>query len=250
METQAAAAAPAARTSVLAALRLHLQPPAQQQQLAGVELSWRLACLAAVVPPAAAHVHRLLGPGATVEVEQGGAQVRGADHRLGGGSHGGGAAQIIVYELVRPNWSPTALFIIVGYGGALRCGVLCSPFISSHVPDTCHTHIPSTQAVVETLKLLLVGLSVAAAAGPQPHRALLDLMLPLLIEAAAPEGAPPTPALTDVALKLISHLAGGLAEGSAAGFRAAVGALQPAAKQRLQVRWVVGMEGSFARGVP
>lgn len=93
------------------------------------------------------------------------------------------------------------------------------------------------QAVAETLKMLLVALSVVTdAGGPEPQRALLDLLLPLLIEAAAPESVPASPALTDVALKLISHLASGLAAGSAAGFRGAVAALQPSAKQRLQVR--------------
>lgn len=95
---------------------------------------------------------------------------------------------------------------------------------------------PVLQAVVETLKMLLVALSVVTdAGGPEPQRALLDLLLPLLIEAAAPESVPASLALTDVALKLISHLASGLAAGSAAGFRSAVAALQPSAKQRLQV---------------
>ena len=95
----------------------------------------------------------------------------------------------------------------------------------------------TVQVVAETLKMLLVALSVVTeAGGPEPQRALLDLMLPLLIEAAAPESVPASPALTSVALKLIAHLSSGLAAGSAAGFGGAVAALQPAAKQRLQVR--------------
>ena len=57
--------------------------------------------------------------------------------------------------------------------------------------------------------MLLVSLSVAAQMTPDARPPLLALFIPLLIEAAAPEAAPRTPALADVAVKLITHLAGG-----------------------------------------
>jgi len=86
--------------------------------------------------------------------------------------------------------------------------------------------------VAETLKMLLVSLTVAAQLAPDAQSPLLALFLPLLIEAAAPEAAPRTPALADVAVKLITHLASGP---GAAQFRQSLAALPPAAKQRLQV---------------
>ncbi len=88
------------------------------------------------------------------------------------------------------------------------------------------------QVVAETLKMLLVSLTIAAQLAPDAQSPLLALFLPLLIEAAAPEAAPRTPALADVAVKLITHLASGPC---AAEFRQSLAALPPAAKQRLQV---------------
>ena len=88
------------------------------------------------------------------------------------------------------------------------------------------------QVVAETLKMLLVSLSVAALVAPEAQAPLLALFIPLLIEAAAPEAAPRTPALADVAVKLITHLASGP---MAADFKQSLAALPPSAKQRLQV---------------
>lgn len=114
---------------------------------------------------------------------------------------------------------------------------------------TVGVHV-AAQAVAETLKMLLVAVGLAEEAGHEAQQALLHLMVPLLIEAAAPEAVPASPALSDIALKLISHLAGGAAPGSAAGFRAAVAALQPAAKQRLQVRTAEKPPRSLREAVP
>ena len=87
----------------------------------------------------------------------------------------------------------------------------------------------------ETLKVaLLAATSTAAAgAGEAAQGPLMALLVPLLIEAAAPaQGASsPSPQLADMALKLITHLASGPA---APAFKAAVAALPLGAKQRLQ----------------
>ena len=99
------------------------------------------------------------------------------------------------------------------------------------------------QVVAETLKMLLVSLTVAAQLAPVAQSPLLALFLPLLIEAAAPEVAPRTPALADVAVKLITHLASGPA---AAAFKTALAAMPPAAKQRLQVTGISTFATAFS----
>jgi hypothetical protein len=60
---------------------------------------------------------------------------------------------------------------------------------------------------------------------------VLQVLVPLLVEAAAPEGAP-TPVLRDMALKLITAMPSAPSGGAA--FRGAIAALPPDAKARLQ----------------
>jgi hypothetical protein len=95
---------------------------------------------------------------------------------------------------------------------------------------------PPVQVVAEALKSGLLAVNLAAAAGitspgGEPAQAsLLRLLVPVLIEVAAPE-APPTPLLVDMAVKLLTHLASSPA---AAEFRAVAADLPASTKQRLQ----------------
>jgi hypothetical protein len=65
-----------------------------------------------------------------------------------------------------------------------------------------------------------------------PKAAVFQVLVPLLVDAAAPEGGPPTPVLRDMALRLVNALPSAPAGGAA--FRAAVAALPAASKARLQ----------------
>ena len=79
------------------------------------------------------------------------------------------------------------------------------------------------------LKAGLLAVNLAAPAGEAGATSLLRLLVPTLIEVAAPAGAP-TPLLADMAVKLLTHLASGPA---AAAFRGAAAELPAATKQRL-----------------
>ncbi len=88
-------------------------------------------------------------------------------------------------------------------------------------------------AVVEGLKVLLLVNNLSAAKGEPAQAAVLSVLVPLLVEAAAPEGAAaPTPALRDMALKLLTAMPAAPSGGAA--FRAAVAALPAGSKARLQ----------------
>ena len=88
-------------------------------------------------------------------------------------------------------------------------------------------------AAAEALKALLVVNTAAAARGAAAQAAALAVLVPLLAQAAAPPpGAVATPALRDMALRLITAMPGAPAGGAA--FRAAVAALPADAKARLQ----------------
>lgn len=84
------------------------------------------------------------------------------------------------------------------------------------------------------LKAGLLAINCAAAvpgpSGEAAQAALLRLLVPLLIEVAAPAG-PPTPVLAASAVKLLTHLASSPA---AAAFRTAAAELPAATKARLQ----------------
>lgn len=88
----------------------------------------------------------------------------------------------------------------------------------------------SEQVAAETLKAALLATTTAAAVSEGAQASLMQLLVPLLIEAAAPAGTR-TPALADMALKLITHLASGPA---APAFKAVVAGLPVGTKQRLQ----------------
>lgn len=86
------------------------------------------------------------------------------------------------------------------------------------------------QVVAETLKMLVVALNISPALADTAPAAVLAVLIPLLIAAAAPE-TPPVPALADMAVKLVTHLASGP---QAPAFRVAVAQLPAGAKVRLQ----------------
>lgn len=74
-------------------------------------------------------------------------------------------------------------------------------------------------------------------AGDAAQQALLGILVPLLVEAAAPEGAPVTPSLRDLSVQLVSALA---ASPAAPAFKATVAALPQSLKARLQGVLVAG----------
>ncbi|CAL8466413.1 g5949 [Coccomyxa elongata] len=82
------------------------------------------------------------------------------------------------------------------------------------------------QVVAETLKLLVASLPCAGA----KLGGTMSVLLIMLVEVASPEGTPHA-ALRDLAVKLVTLVASGP---SGAPFQAAVAALSPEAKQRLQ----------------
>ncbi len=91
---------------------------------------------------------------------------------------------------------------------------------------------PPLAAVSEALKALVVAASLVAPDGQAAQEALMRVLVPLLVEVAAP--APPgvpTPALRELALKLVTAL-----PSAAAGpaFKAVLAAQPPELKQRLQ----------------
>lgn len=83
--------------------------------------------------------------------------------------------------------------------------------------------------MAQALKAGLLAVNVADPAGEAAQAALLRLVVPVLIEVAAP-AAPPTPLLVDMAVKLLTLLA---ASPAAAAFRAVAADLPAATKQRL-----------------
>jgi hypothetical protein len=91
-----------------------------------------------------------------------------------------------------------------------------------------------TQVVAQVLKAGLLAVNCASAmpapGGEAAQSALLRLLVPLLIEVAAPAG-PPTPVLAASAVKLLTHLASSPA---AAAFRGVAAELPAATKARLQ----------------
>ena len=95
------------------------------------------------------------------------------------------------------------------------------------------------QVVAETLKAGLLAVNVAGGGGSSGGGAQLDallhLLVPVLVEVAAPPqgGAPATPLLADMSVKLLTHLAAASGP-TAAAFRAAAGDLPAATKLRLQ----------------
>lgn len=78
--------------------------------------------------------------------------------------------------------------------------------------------------MAETLKLCMLGSQLPTVT------AVLDIAVPLLIDAAAPP-ATPTPALVDAAVRLLGVLGSGP---TSAAFRETVAGLPVAVKQRLQ----------------
>eukprot|EP00887_Chlorella_sp_A99_P005661 scaffold1.g5661.t1 len=92
---------------------------------------------------------------------------------------------------------------------------------------------PGVALVTEALKAGLLAVTLAGAASEPSsaaqQAALLRVMVPLLVEGAAPAG-PKAPAVADLALALLTHLASGL---TAPAFKGAVAELPAGAKQRL-----------------
>jgi hypothetical protein len=103
------------------------------------------------------------------------------------------------------------------------------------------------QALAETLKTLVVALSLAArtdgaagdgTTGDGAAGAVMRLLLPLLVDAAAQLAVPPrAPQLASMAVKLVTHLAGGPHD---ALFRSTLAEMAPASKLRLQARFFFG----------
>lgn len=88
-------------------------------------------------------------------------------------------------------------------------------------------------AVTEGLKVLLLLSNRKAAQGEAAQVAVMHVLVPLLVEVAAPPaGTPVTPLLRDMACKLVSAMP---TSAAAAAFRTAVTALPAASKQRLQL---------------
>ena len=99
------------------------------------------------------------------------------------------------------------------------------------------------------LRSLVLSTTVAAGVGPAQLSAVVQLAVPVMIEAAAPAegGAGPC---SELSVKLLTHLASGPAAGA---FREAVASLGPASKQRLQAALLgarAGAEAAPAGGVP
>lgn len=65
-----------------------------------------------------------------------------------------------------------------------------------------------------------------------PQAAVLSVLVPLLVQAAAPEQGSPTPALRDMAIRVLTAMPNAPSGGAA--FRATVAALPADAKARLQ----------------
>jgi len=86
------------------------------------------------------------------------------------------------------------------------------------------------QIVAEALKLFLLSISLFEAKGMEAQTAIINVLLPLLIEAVDPSGMP-NAALIAMSLKLINIMN---AAALAAPFRAVVSSLPPVLKQRLQ----------------
>jgi hypothetical protein len=98
------------------------------------------------------------------------------------------------------------------------------------------------QAAGEALKVGLLASTLGGAAGA----GALAVVVPLLVEVAAPPG-PPTPALAQLAVRLLTALASGPA---AAAFRAAVAALPAPTKLRLQGALAAAAAGGGGEGSP
>ncbi|KAL4431040.1 hypothetical protein ABPG75_006296 [Micractinium tetrahymenae] len=87
------------------------------------------------------------------------------------------------------------------------------------------------QVVAEALKAGLLAVNLAGESAPSAQAALLRLLVPVLVEVAAPSSAAPTPLLADMAVKLLTHMAA--SPTAAAAFRGVAAELPAAAKQRL-----------------
>ncbi|KAK9820084.1 hypothetical protein WJX72_005985 [[Myrmecia] bisecta] len=95
-----------------------------------------------------------------------------------------------------------------------QCLEVLEAAISSKLPASMQSGrssslpAPEVQVVAETLKLLVVALSAFAKLGEAAQQGIMALLLPLLIETAAPEGEA-HPALVDMAVKLSHPDSGG-----------------------------------------
>lgn len=83
--------------------------------------------------------------------------------------------------------------------------------------------------VAESFKLFFLSVNMVEIRGPDSQTAILNILVPLLIEAADPPN--PTPVLVDMVLKLINRLSIGAVS---APFRQVVTSLSPNYKARLQ----------------
>lgn len=90
--------------------------------------------------------------------------------------------------------------------------------------------MPCSQMVAEALKLFLLSISLFEGKGMKAQTTIVNVLLPLLIEAMDPLGTP-NAALAEMSLKLINIMN---AAALAAPFRAVVSSLPPPLKQRLQ----------------
>ncbi|KAK9865210.1 hypothetical protein WJX84_003181 [Apatococcus fuscideae] len=100
------------------------------------------------------------------------------------------------------------------------------------------------QMAVEVLKVLVTALTAADSLGQAAQQGIMDLLLPLLCASAA--GG--IPALADVAVRLVTHLASGPA--TAPCFRAAVPKLPAATRQKLQAAIKTSSQLGSAGGQP
>ena len=123
-----------------------------------------------------------------------------------------------------------------------NCDLLSDPLCQYNIVTLCGqsslgvsgSFTAVLQAITELFKLLLVALPAALAAAPATPSdiSIMQLLVPLMVAAAAPAHDAPQPALAALVLQLVPHLATGP---SAAAFREALAALAPASMQRLQV---------------
>ncbi len=87
------------------------------------------------------------------------------------------------------------------------------------------------QVVGEMVRVALLVVNLSTTDSQAVQEAALSVFVPMLIDVAAPVGSR-TPALADMAVRVVTHLATGA---SSAAFKAVVAALPLPTKQRLQV---------------
>jgi hypothetical protein len=103
--------------------------------------------------------------------------------------------------------------------------------------------------VAEALKVGLLAATLAGSStarrpggGESAQTSLLRVLVPVLVDVAAPQAAP-TPLLVDMAVKLLTHLAGST---TAAAFREVAAQLPEATRQRLQAALQQAAAGAAA----